>query len=425
MLLFVIIEMLSQKQNNRIFLIALAINISIALSYLGLGMSAIQQDMLWRADFTAFYTGGAIIRDGLGNQLYDLNMQAAYQQKFLGERSPPEVLLPFINPPHVAILLVPLAKYSRSVAFLLWTLCQAGLLIWLMVLLWRFTNQWLYRERWLFLTGVLAFYPLFLNFLLGAFSLVTLNCFLMWITKLKHGKEQSTGIWLAVSSFKPQTIVLPALMLLFARKWRVMMFAILTGAIIVFGSSCFLGLSIWLKFLKALEIFGVFFDQYGVQPAAMYNLKGTLAIWLGSQKASLINNISLTGFWVSIGITGWLWRRTLKPTKCDFDLRLGITITIGLLLGLHVNPQDGLLLVVPAAFLYEYLRRENMPKRFYGIFLWICLPICFIGEFTIQDKLGVRLPVLAMLILLGWQAKAILKNSCKQEKNNFRKQNKK
>lgn len=406
--------MLPPPKNDWLFLIALAVNISIACSYLGLGLSAIRQDLLWRADFTAFYTGGAIIRDGLGSQLYDLNLQAAYQQKILGERRFPDGLLPFINPPHVALLFAPLTNYSRSVAFLFWTVCQTVILIWLMVLLWHFSNQWLTRERWLFLTGVLAFYPMFLNFLLGALSLVTLSCFLMFINKLKNGKEQSTGVWLAVSSFKPQTIALPALMLIFGRKWRVLKFAILTGAIIVLGTSSFLGPAIWLKFLNALGEYGVFFDQYGVHPAAMYNLKGMLAIWLGNSNASLINTISMAGFLISIGITGWLWCGAWQPDQPDFDLRLGIIITNSLLFGLHVNPQDGLLLVVPAALFYEYLRRNNFPRRNYGIFLWVCIPICFIGEFTIQEKLGIRLPVLEMSILVCWQAKALWRHYCKQ-----------
>lgn len=398
----------SQKQNDWIFRIALAINVGITLSYLALGMIAIRQDLFWRADFTAFYTGGAIVRDGLGNQLYDLNLQKAYQQKLLGERSFSDGLLSFINPPHVALLFAPLTNYSRPAALLFWTLCQTGLLIWLMVILWNFSNDWLRRERWLFLTGVLAFYPLFLNFLLGAFSLFTLNCFLMWITKLKHNKEKSTGIWLAAGSFKPQTIALPVLMLLFARKWQALLATMFGGAIIVAVSSIFLGPFIWPKFLNALGVFGVFFDQYGVYPAAMYNLKGTLAIGLGSSNASLINIISLSGFLISIGITGWLWYKPWQSDQPDFELRMGITIIIVLLFGLHVFPHDSLLLVVPAALFYEYLRRRNMPRRGYGIFLWICLPLFLIGESIIQDKLGIRLPVLAMLILLIWQAKALL-----------------
>ena len=86
-------------------------NVAIALSYVGLILVAARQDLLWRADFTAYYTGAAMIRDGIGRRLYDLDLQTAYQQRILGQRSFLGGLLPYNSPPHLALLLVPLLYF--------------------------------------------------------------------------------------------------------------------------------------------------------------------------------------------------------------------------------------------------------------------------------------------------------------------------
>ena len=114
----------------------------------------------------------------LGAQLYDLALQARYQQQLLGGRSFSEGLLPFTYPPHTAVLFVPLAWAPLSYAFYVWILAQCILLIWVFHIIRQLASDWQSPERWLLLTFTLAFPPLYLNFLLGHFSLWLLVCVL-------------------------------------------------------------------------------------------------------------------------------------------------------------------------------------------------------------------------------------------------------
>ncbi|MFZ6027517.1 MAG: glycosyltransferase family 87 protein [Chloroflexota bacterium] len=399
--------MQSKAPGNWLFRIALAVNLGLAIAYLLLGVIAFQQGLLWRADFTAFYTGGLMVREDAGKQLYDYELQTRFQQELLQGKSFYEGLLPFNYPPHVALLFAPLAHFSRSTAFAVGLVVQFGLLLWLLKNLLRLSKNWLRTEKILLISGVLGFFPLFLNMLLGAFSLFVVDCLLAWYLALKEQREARSGLWLVTGSVKPQTVIIPGLVLFFGRRWRAILAITLGGLGLMLFTAIFLGVDIWADFIRILRLSSSFFDEYGIYPSEMYNLKGTLALWLGNSHKSLINTISLAGFLLAIGVTAWLWRGPWQPTEPDFELRLAVTLILGILLGMHVNPQDSLLLVMPALLFYEYLRRMNLPRKTYGVFLWACLPLFLVGEFSIQARLGIRLPVVAMLVLFGWSGKAL------------------
>lgn len=389
--------------NKWLFYVALAINLGVMLSFFMLGIMAVQQDLLWRADFTAFYTGGGIVRDELGENLYDLELQTRYQRQILDGRSFLDGLLSFNYPPYAALIYSALAVFPLAVAYAVQFFFQVGLLGCLLHVLWVFGKNWPGKERILLLTGVLAFYPLLVNMLLGALSLLVLLCFLLWFRAMKEKRELAVGLWLLPVILKPQTAVIPFLVTFFSRRWKALAAAAIGGLVVMIFTTFSLGPKIWLDFIEILSFSSAAFDEYGIYPSVMYNFKGTLAIWLGAEQKLLINTLGLLGFLFSTGIVGWLWWRRGESGQIDLDLRMSITLTLSVLFSLHVNPQDGLLLVAPAVIFYDYLCQENLPRKAYGVFLWLCLPLFLLSEFGIQERLGIRLPVLAMIVLLGWQ----------------------
>ncbi|MCI5065538.1 DUF2029 domain-containing protein [bacterium] len=88
-------------------------------------------------DFIAFYTGGALLRQGISvgepstaalTTLYDLNRQLNFQQEILGNTvgaSAP--FLPFIYPPFVALPFLVLSLLPFQVAYATWVVISLGL----------------------------------------------------------------------------------------------------------------------------------------------------------------------------------------------------------------------------------------------------------------------------------------------------------
>ncbi len=383
------------------------LNIGLALSYIGLWGAAASQDLFWRADFSAFYTGGAIVRDGLGARLYDADLQTRYQQQILQGRSFKDGVLLYNYPPHAVFIFVPLAWLPRSTAYMVWTLIQAGLLIWLLVLLRRIAQAWAPLERRLLLSATVALPSLLSTFLLGAFSLLVLVCLVQFYLALKARREAASGVWLVVGAVKPQNILLPGVLLAGGRRWRAMVSAALVGVAVVVLSSAILGWHTWLDFLRLLQTATSFFGTLGVDPTTMYNVKGTLALILGNEQAVLINQISAALLAVAIVFTLLVWRGPWQPDHPAFELRLAFSLLLGMLFSLHFNPQDGLLLVAPALLFYIYLRQRNLPRQRLAAFVLSCPLIFLVSEFTLKGSLGIRIPVVAMITLAVWMGIAL------------------
>lgn len=392
----------SHTKLSRAVLLALAINISLALSYIGLWIIAARDDLLWRADFSAFYTGGAIVRDGLGSQLYDLDLQTQYQQTLLGGRSFSQDVLPFNTPPYLALLIAPLALLSLSQAFWLWALIQLIVLFSLILMLISLTSHWQFHERLLLILITLALPGMLRNFLLGALSLWMLLCLLGWYAALKRSSDHLAGIWILFGSIKPQIMVSPVMVSLAGRRWKTIEVIIIGGILVFLTSSLVLGLRVWPDFLERLIASGSYFDEYGINPAAMYNLKGMLTIWLRSAWAKQINLVSLLAFIFSLILTIWLWRGKWEVQSPVFTIRMSFTLFLGIFFSLHVNLQDGLLLVAPALLFYEYLRQRDLPRKLFAILAISCPTLFLLDEFFLSKWLPIRLAVVVMIIMLIW-----------------------
>lgn len=387
---------------HRLLTLLFALNLGIGFSYIGLWLVTIRQGLFWRADFTAFYTAFTMVRDGDGSRLYDFALQTTYQQRILGGRSFSDGLLPFINPPYVAAIFAPLAWVSHWSAFVLWMLVQVGILIWMLRLLWIISSEWSRGEQWLMVSACVAFLPLYLSLTLGSFSLLLVVALLQLYWTLKHGRDLQAGLWLVIGTIKPQIVVFPIITLVGNRRWRVLGSMALVLALLFVLIGVLFGWHIWTDFLGALRQTNSFYDQFGIVPTAMYNLKGILALLLGTQHGDLISRICDIAFFIAAGVSCMLWRRVPLQDDPQFELRFGLSILVGLFFSPHLHPQDGAMVIVPALLFYMYLRRHQLHRTGYGLFLLLSPLVCLIGEFGIGTSLGVRIPTLIIIALLIW-----------------------
>ena len=102
------------KNSARLLIVA---QLLLALIYT---LPLFSTELLTDSDFISFYTGWTIVRNGDGARLYDVELQRVYQAKLWGPEGAPFQfrLLPFVNPPHAALMFMPLSYLNpRSASF--------------------------------------------------------------------------------------------------------------------------------------------------------------------------------------------------------------------------------------------------------------------------------------------------------------------
>jgi len=396
------LEVQAQRKRLTWGRVALVIYAALALSYLVLWGMAYAQELTWRADFTMLYTGGALVRDGHGAQLYDLDLQTRYQQRILAGRSFRDGLLPFNYPPYVALLLSPLTRLPLTTAYGVWMLLQTGLLGWLLRRLWQITSSWPHQERMTCLVTILAFTPLLNTLLLGSFSLLLLVSWVEGYVQLKAFRERRAGLWLALGALKPQSVVAFGVATLGARRWRVLAAVVMIGSAVFISTTLLLGFPIWPDFAAVLAKVSQLYDAMGIVLLDMHNFKAVLAGVLGPGRMNLINGLSWAAFAGVMLWTLWAWRGPWRPGTPDFDLRLAVTCALGLFFSPHLYPQDSLLWVFPAFLGYAYLRERRLPRTAYTVFLLNWPWVFLLDEFAPWRLASIRPAVLVTAALLLW-----------------------
>lgn len=378
------------------------LNAAIALSYVALVFVAGQQGLLWRGDFTAYFTGAMMVREGHASQLYDFALQAEVQREMLGERSFYGGLLPFISPPHVALLLLPLAVLPLPAAFAVWTVGGLLGLMWLVRLLYHATRAWAPVHRWLLVSVVVALPAVMRTLLQGTSSIWACIGLLLVLRALRSPDDAAAAGGWALGSIRPQAFVPAGLFALLQRRWRLVIVA-LAVALVVFGvASAVCGVHIWADFLANTSWVGRMVDEYGVYPEEMINFRGTLTRYLGEQRSAVITAVSRYGFLLSVVVMVALWLRPLKPGAPQWGRRLALGLAVGHYFSMHLNPHDGLLLALPLLLLAAdpQIGAPSRPALVLGIgLLPLALLVC---DFLLVRWLPVRGSVLLAWALIVW-----------------------
>jgi hypothetical protein len=394
------------NQPRRLVLIML-LNLGLAVVLLTTHAQTIANGVWWAADFTAYYTGWTMVRDGEGANLYDLDVQTRYQQAILDGRQFRDGVLPYVNPPYFALPGVPLALLSREAAQVVWLLLNLLLLGWLIRSLLGLAAGWRPGERWVLVTALLGFFPLYTTLLLGSFPLLLTLALLQCYLALRRGDDRAAAAWLLVASIKFQLILLLGVWLLAGRRWRVLAWGIAFGLVAAGLTTLVLGWRVWGEYLGLLRLHSASYDRYGINPEDALTLKGTLALLLGQGQAGLIQQIASGALLLAAGLTAWITARDPRPAGAALGLQFGTVIMLNLLFSLHLNFHDALLLVLPAALFYDWLRERPGAARF-GAFAALCPLLFFVGDVLFGKRLGVQIPVLLMAAALAWMLRAVL-----------------
>jgi hypothetical protein len=310
-------------------------------------------DPLTYNDILSFYTGGSIVRDGQAGKLYDLDLQAVYQAKaFELESSDPRYgLLPFMNPPQVALIFTPLAYLSPKAAAAVYLALNCLIAAWVLRRLWLLAARWSRNEQMLLVTTTLAMDVLWYNLGTGTITLIAFVCLIEYYLAMKAGRDSRAAFWLVAATIKPQLILLPALIPLAQRRWRLVGMALAMALLIGLGISLSFGFHIWADYFRLLRQIGTHGEAYSAFPMLMDNLRMILYRTVTSAVVMPLVYLALLAGAISVF---WMWR-----ADREFDVRFALTVLLGLFLAPHSNYQDTLVVILSAALSYDFVRRKR------------------------------------------------------------------
>jgi hypothetical protein len=329
------------------------------------------------ADFLAIYAQALLIWEN-PTALYDAEQQAAVQKRL----APIERSLPSPYPPFAVLLHAPLALWSFSTAFLLFTAVNIALLVAVIGSLSRQLGLSADQRHWLvlFSLGNFAVQALLSN---GQSSMILLFALTAHMLALRRGASLRAGIWAGLLCFKLQYLALPHFLLLIQRRWSAFGVGLAVAALLTAGPFLLLGSAALSQYLQILRLVGT--ENSWINPLeSMHNLKALTGVWLPAPwhfVAWLVLVIAVLAALI------WLNRAARRSDRGLAIAWIGNSLAL-LLLSPHLFSHDLSLLIIPCALLLSLSPAQVPP--------WLGLALVGVG---LLPALNYLLPTLTAATL--------------------------
>ena len=322
-------------------------------------------------DFLSFYTGALLLSQGHGDSLYDLQLQESTQQSLLSAEATDRLheqvraqALPFLNPPFVALMFLPLTHLNLPQAYTVWLVANVGFLGALVALLTSSFRYWSRGEHLVAGLTALTFLPAYFAVWQGQIStLLALTVALAWLA-FRRGHDGAGGFALALLLAKPQYCVLAFLWLLWRSRWRALggfgLGVALLGLLALMTAGPVAVLS-WVRLLTQAPQLG---SYYGAHPDLMFTWSGFLSALTGRAVLTAKEAAPFL-IWALLEVTtlSIVAIRRFQPSaiRSSPSFQGAVVLVSSVLVSLHTNVQDLVLLVVAGYLIWDLMRLKERP----------------------------------------------------------------
>lgn len=353
------------------------------------------------SDFVIYYTGAEIVNAGRATELYDLDVQQHYQEKFK-RTNQPWAVLPFNHAPYELLLFLPLAHLSFQTAYVVWCSVTTFLLILAWQILVPFLDK---KDKFLHLAVLLAFYPTMTTIKMGQDSALSLLILAGVFALLRCRRELLAGSILALGLYKPH-LVMPLAGILTVSGYRRAMLGFVGMGLVLFSVS--LAMVGWHGLISLASIVaGMGGPTSVVYPAFMMNLRGLSFLLL-----TLVNAVWLTNVVTAIlsalvyGCCLWLLKRKMTEDRSLFELGYALAVVATVLVSFHLYAHDVIILVIALNILWSYVLQNRKQTRlfYYGCIATLTVfTLPLLGSFLeMRGNVGWGvLPIIFLFILIA------------------------
>lgn len=354
-------------------------------------------------DFLALYAGAKLVFFSTAN-LYNFHAQLVAQQ--LADpviKNTGRFFLPFLNPPFVGILFLPVTIFGLMSGYVLFLGCNLTLLVFICFI----SRQMNRKKKWYvdvaIILGILTSFSVLMTLLVGQLSIVLCAIFFFAWVSLTKKQEYRSGLILSLLLIKPQFFLLPFLTLLVQRRSK------LTAGYL-FGTFFLLGISYlsvgWDGMNKYLSVLISDYQTgrgYDAHLMAQHSLQTIFLMLFHTQSLDQIRFYWFLGILCIIIPTLIFWSKKFPFSSPQFSLQLSLLIIATLLVSPHTQYYDLSLLSIVGLLLLSQMNliKHRQKKLFITlIILSYCIP--WVGYFLFIWSQEIWVIVNIIFLVIFW-----------------------
>lgn len=347
-------------------------------------------------DFLHFYTLGSLAAVHRGEDLYNMDAQAA----LAAARVPLAAGLKYLPlyPPQVSILFAPLAHLSYAEALAVWWVLSAAIYTVCVFAVWRACPN-LYGYGVTVLFAAIGFPAFFHLVAWGQTSALALTCFTCAFFLLRARHEFSAGLVLGCLVFKPQLGLAAAFVFLGIGAWRLIAGAVLSSCAQLAVGGFYYGFASLRQWLAAVRNAPAVLPWLEPRLYQTHCLRTFWSILIRSGEIAFamyaISAIAVLWFTVSI------WRRGDAPLELRYSSLLLATV----LIAPHLTVYD-LVILAPAFLLTaDWLVGEapDSARWRLGTLLYLVYMLPLLGPLTRWTHVQLSVVAMAACVYCIWR----------------------
>lgn len=353
-------------------------------------------------DFLSTYTAAGLLGHGESHHLYSDWSQGLAQAPLLAQYHvhwTDRVVQPFVAPPLLAAIALPLRALSAGKALLLWEVVSTALFVATGWLLDRTLGLGLGRLA-PFL--VLGFLPVYATLFLGQTEAILLAGFAAFTILLLRGHDLPAGLALSLLLLKPPLLLAPVVYLLVKHRWRTLAALASAAGVSTLTSIGILGASGTLAYLHLGQELSQPAGTVATNVLGMINIRGAVVRLLPGAPPLAVQFVIVSLTLVVLAGAIALWRRGDGKRESASEMAgMALLSVTTVLVSYHTLVHSGALLIVAFALLWKVVRTLPEGSRERHLFLiltalsWLIPTLAFIPDSTY------RLPAVAFMPLIS------------------------